>query len=52
VIVTSRSRAAQIRRLRLGVPLIELSFHISWESANRVVDALDNTAYAGQHDAR
>jgi hypothetical protein len=42
VIVTSRSRAAQIRRLNLAVPLIELSFHISRESANRVRDALDN----------
>ena len=40
VIVTSRSRAGQIRRLELTTPLIELSFHISRESANRVVDAL------------
>jgi DNA-binding transcriptional regulator YhcF (GntR family) len=40
LIVTSRSRAAQIRRLNLSIPLIELAFHISRESANRVVDAL------------
>ena len=40
LIVTSRSRAAQIRRLNLAIPLIELAFHISWESANRVMDAL------------
>jgi DNA-binding transcriptional regulator YhcF (GntR family) len=40
LIVTSRSRAAQIRRLNLAIPLIELAFHISRESANRVVDAL------------
>jgi DNA-binding transcriptional regulator YhcF (GntR family) len=40
LIVTSRSRAAQLRRLHLALPLIELSFHISPESAHRVVDAL------------
>ncbi len=40
LIVTSRSRAAQIRRLNLAIPLIELSFHISRESANRVKNAL------------
>jgi DNA-binding transcriptional regulator YhcF (GntR family) len=46
LIVTSRSRAAQIRRLNLSIPLIELSFHISRESANRVVDALYSAANA------
>lgn len=40
VIVTSRSRASQFRRLNLATPLIELSFHISRESANRVADVL------------
>jgi hypothetical protein len=48
LIVTSRSRAAQIRRLNLSVPLIELSFHISRESANRVVDALYSATDADQ----
>jgi hypothetical protein len=48
LIVTSRSRAAQIRRLNLSIPLIELSFHISRESANRVVDALYNATNADQ----
>src|SRR5215216_6634503 len=48
LIVTSRSRAAQIRRLNLSVPLIELSFHISRESANRVVDALYSATDAEQ----
>jgi DNA-binding transcriptional regulator YhcF (GntR family) len=47
LIVTSRSRAAQIRRLDLGVPLIELAFHISRESATRVVDALSAATDAG-----
>ena len=46
LIVTSRSRAAQIRRLSLAIPLIELSFHISRESASRVIDALYNAADA------
>jgi DNA-binding transcriptional regulator YhcF (GntR family) len=46
LIVTSRSRAAQIRRLNLTIPLIELSFHISRESANRVVNALYNATDA------
>lgn len=51
LIVTSRSRAAQIRRLELTVPLIELSFHISRESANRVVDALHSAREASTlHD--
>lgn len=40
LLVTSRSRAGQIRRLNLGLPVIELSFHISRESANRVIDEL------------
>ena len=48
LIVTSRSRAAQICRLNLSVPLIELSFHISRESANRVVDALYSGTGADQ----
>jgi GntR family transcriptional regulator len=48
LIVTSRSRAAQIRRLNLSIPLIELSFHISRESANRVVNALFNVTNADQ----
>lgn len=48
LIVTSRSRAAQIRRLNLSIPLIELSFHISRESANRVVDALYSATDADQ----
>jgi hypothetical protein len=48
VIVTSRSRAAQMRRLDLTVPLIELSFHISRASANRVVDALYNQREASR----
>jgi hypothetical protein len=52
VIVTSRSRAVQIRRLNLDVPMIELAFHISWESARRVVDALYSTPDAGQPDGR
>jgi DNA-binding transcriptional regulator YhcF (GntR family) len=47
LIVTSRSRAAQIRRLNLAIPLIELSFHISRESAQRVMKALDNATDAG-----
>jgi DNA-binding transcriptional regulator YhcF (GntR family) len=47
LIVTSRSRAAQIRRLNLTIPLIELSFHISRESANRVMNALYNATDAG-----
>jgi DNA-binding transcriptional regulator YhcF (GntR family) len=47
LIVTSRSRAAQIRRLHLALPLIELSFHISRESAQRVVDALFSAADGG-----
>jgi DNA-binding transcriptional regulator YhcF (GntR family) len=47
LIVTSRSRAAQIRRLNLAIPLIELSFHISRESANRVMNALYNATDAG-----
>jgi GntR family transcriptional regulator len=51
VIVTSRSRATQIRRLNLAVPLIELSFHISRESANRVVDALCDSTDVGQSPA-
>jgi DNA-binding transcriptional regulator YhcF (GntR family) len=46
LIVTSRSRAAQLRRLQLTLPLIELSFHISPESAHRVVDALYSAADA------
>src|SRR5215203_93154 len=46
LIVTSRSRAAQIRRLNLAIPLIELSFHISRESANRVMNALYNATDA------
>jgi GntR family transcriptional regulator len=49
LIVTSRSRAAQIRRLNLAIPLIELAFHISRESANRVVDALYSATDAEQH---
>ncbi|MGH2614947.1 MAG: GntR family transcriptional regulator [Thermomicrobiales bacterium] len=40
LLVISRSRAPQIRRLQLELPIIELSFHISRESANRVVDVL------------
>jgi DNA-binding transcriptional regulator YhcF (GntR family) len=48
LIVTSRSRAAQIRRLNLAIPLIELAFHISRESANRVVDALYSATNAEQ----
>ena len=48
LIITSRSRAAQIRRLNLAIPLIELSFHISRASANRVIDALYNATDAGQ----
>jgi hypothetical protein len=48
LIVTSRSRAAQIRRLNLSIPLIELSFHISRESANRVVDALYSASNVDQ----
>lgn len=54
VIVTSRSRAVQIRRLNLTVPMIELAFHISWESARRVVDALYNAheTEQGQPDGR
>jgi len=40
LLVTSRSRASQIRRLNLGLPVIELSFRISRESANRVIDEL------------
>jgi GntR family transcriptional regulator len=48
LIVTSRSRAAQIRRLNLAIPLIELAFHISRESANRVVDALYSATDAEQ----
>lgn len=40
LLVSSRSRVAQIRRLSLALPLIELSFHISRESAIRVVDEL------------
>src|SRR5829696_8465162 len=47
LIVTSRSRAAQIRRLNFAIPLIELSFHISRESANRVMAALYNATDAG-----
>lgn len=47
LIVTSRSRAAQIRRLNLAIPLIELSFHISRESAQRVMNALFNATDAG-----
>jgi GntR family transcriptional regulator len=43
-IVTSRSRSAQMRRLGLSLPLIELAFHISPESANRVVDVLYGAA--------
>jgi hypothetical protein len=42
----------QIRRLNLDVPMIELAFHISWESARRVVDALYSTPDAGQPDGR
>src|SRR5215213_479137 len=48
LIVTSRSRAAQIRRLNLAIPLVELAFHISRESANRVVDALYSATNAEQ----
>jgi len=48
LIVASRSRIAQIRRLHLTVPLIELSFHISRESANRVVEALYGASEAGK----
>ena len=40
VIVYSRSRLAQIRRLDIVCPTIGLSFHISPESANRVVESL------------
>jgi GntR family transcriptional regulator len=47
LIVTSRSRAAQIRRLNLAIPLIELSFHISRESANRVMNALHSATDGG-----
>jgi len=47
VIVTSRSRAEQIRRLNPGIPLIELSFHISAESANRVVESLHGVRDSG-----
>lgn len=40
-IVCSRSRAKQVRSLHLSVPVIELSFHISRQSANRILEALD-----------
>nr|MBA3414770.1 hypothetical protein [Chloroflexia bacterium] len=46
-IVTSRSRAAQVRRLALAVPVIELSFHISAESASRVVEMLHGPSDTG-----
>ncbi len=44
LIVTSRSRASQVRRLNLAIPAIELSFHISPESANRVVEVLHGSS--------
>lgn len=44
VIIYSRSRLAQIRRLILATPTIGLSFHISRESANRVVESLTASA--------
>ena len=50
LIVTSRSRAAHIRRLNLATPVIELLFHISRASTNRVIDALDNATDTGQPD--
>ena len=40
VLVCSRSRAPQVRALGLSVPIIELKFHVSWQSAPRVVEAL------------
>jgi DNA-binding transcriptional regulator YhcF (GntR family) len=50
LIVTSRSRAGQIRRLDLSLPLIELAFHISRESANRVIDTLATTDAARERE--
>jgi hypothetical protein len=52
LIVASRSRLAQINRWSLSIPVIELSFHISRESANRVVDALYSAGDTGQVHAR
>jgi DNA-binding transcriptional regulator YhcF (GntR family) len=44
LIVMSRSRAAQVRRLALAVPATELSFHISLDSGNRVVEMLHGSS--------
>lgn len=49
VIVTSRSRAAQVGRLALALPIIELSFHISPESAHRVIDVLHGPSATNDH---
>jgi hypothetical protein len=40
VLVASRSRAPQTRRAADGVPVIELSFHISRASAELVAEAM------------
>jgi DNA-binding transcriptional regulator YhcF (GntR family) len=39
-IVCNRSRAGQVRRLGLDVPVLELSFHVSRQSIARVLEAL------------
>jgi GntR family transcriptional regulator len=52
LIVASRSRLAQLNRLSLAIPVIALSFHISRESANRVIDALYSAGDTRQVNAR
>jgi DNA-binding transcriptional regulator YhcF (GntR family) len=39
-IVCSRSRASQVQRLRLEIPIIPLPFHVSQQSAGRVAEIL------------
>ncbi len=50
-IVCSRSRASQVHGLNLGVPVIPLPFHVSQQSAGRVLEILaDSREAAALHD--
>ncbi|MGH2618201.1 MAG: hypothetical protein ACRDJC_23480, partial [Thermomicrobiales bacterium] len=39
-IVCSRSRTSQVQSLNVGVPIIPLPFHVSQQSASRVLEIL------------
>lgn len=49
VFLCSRSRYGQVARLDLGKPVIELRFHVSRQSAARVVEALARPWIPGAH---